>query len=175
LQKEQWRRDDVQPHTESAPSPAAASGKSSSPRPSDSGLTFIPPTSPANHDTPGGAEDDSGTLVEESDDDDVVVGGPRGIDTLSQWLKRLELSPAHPRFFGKSSRAQLVKSALSLKSEITGDTMHQMNFKFGCYQRPEMWDISPVRVPSVPAILATYSMYPVGSARPRCRLGCSRE
>jgi hypothetical protein len=89
--------------------------------------------------SPKPVPDDSG--LEDSDDE--LPGG----STLSDWLQRLQINPAHPRFFGKSSGVRLLQSAIDLKSEFSGNEMpleHQ--FEQISARRPEFWHIRPWEV-----------------------------
>lgn len=71
---------------------------------------------------------------------------------LADNLKRLELEPREYRFFGKSSGAMLVHTALELKGEYIGDTEH-VNFEEMAKKRAllknlrsEFWTARPVSI-----------------------------
>lgn len=73
------------------------------------------------------------------DQDDDVVNA-----VLLDNLKRLEIGNPDSRFFGKSSGAMLVQTAMELKSEYTGSDYVQpapsMNLE---NKRPEFWSCNP--------------------------------
>jgi hypothetical protein len=85
----------------------------------------------------------SGSSVETADhphDDDF------GHIRLSNHLKNLAIDPVPNRFFGNSSGMTLIRTAVDLKHEYTGQQ------KTGPYQvlssgRPEFWTTEPVRTP----------------------------
>jgi hypothetical protein len=69
-----------------------------------------------------------------SDDDDLA---PR---KLTDRIKQLSIDPVQQRFFGKSSGATLIQTAMDLKKEITGSD-HSINTNI---RRSEFWDVRPV-------------------------------
>jgi hypothetical protein len=100
--------------------------------PAYGGASILYPPSPRQR-----PQDESG--LEDSEDE--LPGGT----TLSEWLNRLQLNPAHPRFFGKSSGVRLLQSAIDLKSEYSGnDTPLEDQFEQISARRPEFWHIRPV-------------------------------
>lgn len=75
-----------------------------------------------------------------SSDDDDFLG-------LTASLQQLELNPTLPRFFGKSSGARLVKSAMAMKSNITGAEAPSLSeitqiMRSRC---PELWSTREAR------------------------------
>ena len=65
-------------------------------------------------------------------DDDPALG-------LAEDLKRMGLAPNDSGFLGKSSGGMLVRTAIELKNEYTGDPRMFGN------QRADFWDAKPVR------------------------------
>ncbi len=61
---------------------------------------------------------------------------------LTKGMKELQVSDAEVRFFGKSSGAALVQSALSLREHLDGTP--SLHPKFLENRRPEFWTIFPV-------------------------------
>lgn len=64
---------------------------------------------------------------------------------MSERLKRLELDPSGPRFIGKSSGANLIHSAVALKSEFAGGPNPAEFGRNLVSRRPEFWRVAPVR------------------------------
>lgn len=62
---------------------------------------------------------------------------------LADNLKRLSIDPADYRFFGKSSGAMLIQTAIELKNEYTGSD-HDLRRGVLGSKRPEFWTIRPV-------------------------------
>lgn len=105
----------------------------------------------------GGAtslDDTADHELEPSDDEVCNVHNPR-LQALQETLD--DLSIGH-RFFGKSSGANLVQTALDLKSEYNGDQDH---FTLA-NRRPEFWNQHSV---CVPLILDRCALYPAHSTK----------
>lgn len=64
---------------------------------------------------------------------------------LADSFKRLSIDPIENRFFGKSSGAMLIQTAIELKNEYTGRNDDIGRPILGS-MRPEFWTIRPVRV-----------------------------
>jgi hypothetical protein len=81
----------------------------------------------------------------DDDDDEATL-------MLADNLKRLELDPADYRFFGKSSGAMLIRTALELKDDYVGGSSlssHELTDPFKIkasmkHLRPEFWIARPV-------------------------------
>lgn len=68
--------------------------------------------------------------------------------TLANSLKQMKLNPAHMRFFGKSSSAMFIQTALDAKHEYAGiekaQVEHGEKRVLIPAKRPHMWGIHPV-------------------------------
>ena len=77
--------------------------------------------------------------------------GPQNEDDpsliLADNLKQMALTPNDLRFFGKSSGAMLVQTAIELRTEYTGDEARLDGPVKAAVKakRTEFWDIKPVR------------------------------
>lgn len=83
-----------------------------------------------------------GSPVPSTDDDDFAH------ILLSDNLKRLALDPTlelDVRFFGKSSGAMLVQTAIELKNEYTGTDQPDLRRPMLGSKRPEFWGVRSVR------------------------------
>lgn len=73
--------------------------------------------------------------------------------TLANSLKQMKLNPAHMRFFGKSSSAMFIQTALDAKHEYAGTDkplpLPGEKHSILPAKRPHMWGIHPVCNPSV--------------------------
>ncbi|KAF8625237.1 hypothetical protein AX17_006903 [Amanita inopinata Kibby_2008] len=79
---------------------------------------------------------------------------------LADNLKRLSIDPAECRFFGKSSGAMLIQTAIELKNEYTGqDDQHLKNPMLGG-KRPEYWTVRPWERSSAETQRPTYNFPP---------------
>ena len=85
-------------------------------------------------------KDKSGTTRSGPHDDD----DPSLI--LADNLKQMVLTPNESRFFGKSSDAMLVQTAIELRNEYTGDE-GRFDGQAKPAKRTEFWNIRPVRWP----------------------------
>jgi len=65
--------------------------------------------------------------------------------TLADNLKRLSLDPHQYRFFGKSSGAMLIQTAIDLKNEYAAGSDVDIKRPILGAKRPEFWTIRPVR------------------------------
>lgn len=75
---------------------------------------------------------------------DELVDDDFGHVILTDNLKRLSMDPTEYRFFGKSSGAMLIQTAMELKNEYEG-TDHDLRRAVLGAKRPEFWAIRPVR------------------------------
>ena len=63
---------------------------------------------------------------------------------LADNLRRLTIDPHEYRFFGKSSGAMLIQTAMELKHEYTGNDSDEGKKPVLKSKRPEYWAIKPV-------------------------------
>ncbi|KAH8826313.1 hypothetical protein DL96DRAFT_1710899 [Flagelloscypha sp. PMI_526] len=86
----------------------------------------------------------TGTDINEPIDDEHFIGPP--ITQLSDNLGKFHLDPGAYRFFGKSSGAMLVQTALNMKTEYTGQSAVKVTDCVGPMQklRPEFWTVNEV-------------------------------
>lgn len=107
----------------------------------------------------GHLQDKKGTMTPASPRDIATsvirgVGNPVNTDDIQEEdfahlllvdnLKKLSIDPRDFRFFGKSSGAMLVQTAMELKNNYTGET-HDLRRPILASKRPEFWEIRPVR------------------------------
>ncbi|KAK2459718.1 hypothetical protein APHAL10511_008252 [Amanita phalloides] len=79
----------------------------------------------------------NGVLKEEPEDDDMKL-------ILADNLRRLSIDPQEYRFFGKSSGAMLIQTAMELKDEYTSQENNVECLKTSLRgKRPEYWAIKP--------------------------------
>ncbi|PFH50026.1 hypothetical protein AMATHDRAFT_75846 [Amanita thiersii Skay4041] len=62
---------------------------------------------------------------------------------LADNLKGLSIDPAEYRFFGKSSGAMLIQTAIELKNEYTGADQNDLKRAILGSKRPEYWSVRP--------------------------------
>jgi hypothetical protein len=72
-----------------------------------------------------------------SDEDDLAQ------KKLTDRIKQLAIDPAQQRFFGKSSGVTLIRTAIDLKKEITGND-HNVKIPHLASKRPEFWNLRSV-------------------------------
>jgi hypothetical protein len=77
-------------------------------------------------------------MAEEFPDEDDVAQ-----ISLANRISLLSIDPVHRRFFGKSSGAMLIQTAMELKKEYIG-TDDTARIPFIGTQRPEFWKVNPV-------------------------------
>lgn len=63
---------------------------------------------------------------------------------LADNLRRLTIDPHEYRFFGKSSGAMLIQTAMELKHEYTGNDSDEGKKRILKSKRPEYWAVKPV-------------------------------
>jgi hypothetical protein len=80
---------------------------------------------------------------------------------LADNLKRMEIEPKEYRFFGKSSGAMLVRTALELKNEYTGSEITTPDLSKPPLKnlRGEFWTQQPVSVSECPLSFGPHSQY----------------
>jgi hypothetical protein len=99
----------------------------------------------------GVMEDKPDTARSDTDDDD----DPTLV--LADNLRRMAISPSDFRFFGKSSGAILLRTAIGLKNEYAGKDRDSAYPEKPMTQREEFWTAKPVRHPI--DILFTFLTY----------------
>jgi hypothetical protein len=80
----------------------------------------------------------AGSYPDDDDDDSDDTSGGDPVESLAEWIEKLQVNPLHPRqVIGPWSGQRLVKSAHGLKQQVNGAS--------SILRRPDVWSIPPVR------------------------------
>jgi hypothetical protein len=80
----------------------------------------------------------AGSYPDDDDDDSDDTSGGDPVESLAEWIEKLQVNPLHPRqVIGPWSGQRLVQSAHGLKQQVNGAS--------SILRRPDVWSIPPVR------------------------------